>query len=57
MHVRRGDACPVRMCPPLEHFLDAARKMRTMYGIKRIYLATDHPDVPVCHPILGAEKY
>jgi hypothetical protein len=42
MHVRRGDAClDQRPCPALAVYVEAARLLRELYGVSRIFLATD----------------
>jgi hypothetical protein len=42
MQVRQGDSCIVRsMCYGLPQFMVEAKKMRDLYGVKRIFLATD----------------
>jgi hypothetical protein len=45
MHVRQGDACSdwsrPAACPPLSAYVEAAKEMRNLYGVSRIFLATD----------------
>lgn len=58
MHVRRGDACPEgegnadtrhtlkgRICQPLQKYMAHARRLRDKYQIKRLFLATDSPQI------------
>ncbi|KAL3932257.1 MAG: hypothetical protein SGPRY_000777 [Prymnesium sp.] len=56
MHVRRGDACETlaismtniyspRRCFPMSEYMRAAEVMRSLYGIERILLITDSPNV------------
>ena len=42
MQIRQGDSCVVRSaCYGLQDFMKEANKMRKLYGVKRIFLATD----------------
>jgi hypothetical protein len=42
MQIRQGDSCIVRsMCYGLPEMMKEAQKMRDLYGVKRIFLATD----------------
>lgn len=49
MHVRMGDACfdtfSPRKCLPLSDYLDALRKLRSVYGVTKVFVATDSQDV------------
>lgn len=42
IHVRHGDSCKVRLhCWPFEMYMEEARRLRSLYGVSTIYLATD----------------
>ena len=46
MHVRHGDSCKVRLhCWPFESYMRAAERLRGLYGVSSIYLATDSAEV------------
>ena len=47
LHVRRGDSCndQVRLCQPADSFVQPLMRIREMYGLRRVYVATDAPHV------------
>jgi len=73
VHVRHGDGClhgrrKQHGCKPLAHYMQEVRTMRDMYGVNRVFIATDsttaladtklyEPEFEFIHLDMNREKY